>query len=172
MIFSEKEILESLASSRILSSMITPAVLISACGTLLLSTATRLGRVFDRVNVMKSEIEALERSGEVSELKNKYFNQQLALQRFRAKLIQKSMAFLYLSTLLFTASSLGIAFNIAYGRPEHGWIPTMIAILGAFSPFTSVGFLFYESKYNLKFVIEHIDFVNTLHKSVDKTKER
>ena len=50
----EKEILEALSSSRILTSMITPAVLISACGTLIFSTSARLGRIFDRVNVMKS----------------------------------------------------------------------------------------------------------------------
>ena len=55
----EKEILEALSSSRILTSMITPAVLISACGTLIFSTSARLGRIFDRVTVMKSEVEAI-----------------------------------------------------------------------------------------------------------------
>ncbi|MFA7405726.1 MAG: DUF2721 domain-containing protein, partial [Pelobacteraceae bacterium] len=55
----EKELLEALTSSRILTSMITPAVLISACGTLIFSTSARLGRIFDRVNVMKGEIEAI-----------------------------------------------------------------------------------------------------------------
>ncbi|MBL0332872.1 MAG: DUF2721 domain-containing protein [Chlorobi bacterium] len=33
----------------ILTSMLTPAILISACGTLILSTSSRLGRVVDRV---------------------------------------------------------------------------------------------------------------------------
>src|SRR5262252_5485580 len=33
----------------LLSAMITPAVLISACGTLILSTSTRLARIMDRV---------------------------------------------------------------------------------------------------------------------------
>jgi len=55
----EKELLEALSSSRILTAMITPAVLISACGTLIFSTASRLGRIFDRVNVMKEEVEEI-----------------------------------------------------------------------------------------------------------------
>ena len=55
----EKELLEALNSSRILTSMITPAVLISACGTLIFSTSARLGRIFDRVNVMKGEVEEI-----------------------------------------------------------------------------------------------------------------
>lgn len=33
----------------VLSAMITPAVLISACGTLIFSTAARLARIVDRV---------------------------------------------------------------------------------------------------------------------------
>ena len=37
------------SSLSILSAMITPAVLISACGTLILSTSNRLSRSTDRV---------------------------------------------------------------------------------------------------------------------------
>jgi hypothetical protein len=33
----------------VLTAMITPAVLISACGALIFSTSSRLGRVIDRV---------------------------------------------------------------------------------------------------------------------------
>lgn len=35
--------------------MITPALLISACGTLVLSTSNRLSRVVDRVRVLTAE---------------------------------------------------------------------------------------------------------------------
>ncbi len=102
----EKELLEALASSHILTSMITPAVLISACGTLIFSTSARLGRIFDRVNVMKSEVEAVI-TGTISfpEERMKHLRGQIVLQRRRAKLIQKAMASLYTATLLFVASS-------------------------------------------------------------------
>ncbi|PKA10290.1 hypothetical protein CH372_20185, partial [Leptospira meyeri] len=50
---------ESFSNSEILSGMITPAVLVSACASLIFSTANRLGRIFDRVNLLKSEVELL-----------------------------------------------------------------------------------------------------------------
>jgi hypothetical protein len=40
---------EQLDNLSVLSEMITPAVLISACGTLIFSTSTRLARIVDRV---------------------------------------------------------------------------------------------------------------------------
>ena len=119
----EKELIEALSSSRILSSMITPAVLISACGTLIFSTSARMGRIFDRVNVMKSEIEAIV-SGKISypDERMAHLKDQIALQRRRATLIHKAMLALYTATSLFVAASLAIAFNVAYGSPEQAWI--------------------------------------------------
>lgn len=43
----------------VLSAMITPAVLILACGSLILTTSQRLTRVIDRVRELSGEIEAL-----------------------------------------------------------------------------------------------------------------
>jgi hypothetical protein len=42
--------------------MITPAVLISACGSMILSTSSRLGRVVDRVRALSDRLEELARS--------------------------------------------------------------------------------------------------------------
>jgi hypothetical protein len=46
----------------VLSAMITPAVLISACGALILSTSVRLGRVVDRVRALADRFEELSRT--------------------------------------------------------------------------------------------------------------
>ena len=43
----------------VLTSMITPAVLISACAGLILSTSVRLGRVIDRVRMLSDKFEEL-----------------------------------------------------------------------------------------------------------------
>lgn len=45
------------AAGEILGAMITPAVLISASGTLTLSTSNRLGRIVDRARVLHTEAE-------------------------------------------------------------------------------------------------------------------
>jgi hypothetical protein len=161
----EKEILEALSSSRILTSMITPAVLISACGTLIFSTSARLGRIFDRVNVMKGEVESVI-AGKISFPIERmaFLQEQVALARKRATLIQKAMATLYSATALFVASSLGIAANVAFGSPEEAWIPTLIALSGGVFLFVASALLLYESRFNLKFVTRNIEFIEFLEK--------
>jgi len=161
----EKEILEALSSSRILTSMITPAVLISACGTLIFSTSARLGRIFDRVNVMKGEVEAVI-TGKISFPieRMEFLQEQVALAKKRATLIQKAMATLYSATALFVASSLGIAANVAFGSPEQAWIPTLIALSGGVFLFVASALLLYESRFNLRFVTRNIDFIEFLEK--------
>src|SRR2546421_423509 len=55
--------MEALSSAlAVLTAMITPAVLISACGALILSTSTRLGRVTDRVRLLIDRFEEMMRS--------------------------------------------------------------------------------------------------------------
>ena len=51
--------MDGLSSSlEVLTAMITPAVLISASGTMILSTSTRLGRVVDRVRSLSDRLQA------------------------------------------------------------------------------------------------------------------
>ena len=159
----DKETLEALSSSRILTSMITPAVLISACGTLIFSTSARLGRIFDRVNVMKGEIEAIV-DGRISHPveRMRHLKGQVSLQRRRATLIQKAMAALYTATAFFIASSLAIAINVAYGDAASAWIPTLIALSGGLFLFAASMLLLYESRFNLRFVNRSIDFIEFL----------
>ena len=163
----EKEIIEALSSSRILTSMITPAVLISACGTLIFSTSARLGRIFDRVNVMKGEVEAIV-DGRISYPAERmdHLKGQIALQRRRATLIQKAMVSLYMATALFIASSLAIAVNVAYGDAGSAWVPTLIALAGGLFLFAASALLLYESRFNLRFVNRSIDFIEFLEDKV------
>ena len=50
--------------SEVLGAMITPAVLISASGVLVLSTSNRVGRTVDRVRAIAAEVERLQISSE------------------------------------------------------------------------------------------------------------
>lgn len=165
----EKELLDALTSSHILTSMITPAVLISACGTLIFSTSARLGRIFDRVNVMKGEVEAII-TGKISfpEERMKHLRGQIELQRRRARLIQKAMAALYTATLLFVAASLAIAVNVAYGSDNQAWIPTLLALSGGLFLFAASVILLYESRFNLRFVHRSIDFIEFLETKAEE----
>ena len=52
----------------VLTAMITPAVLISACGALIFSTSSRLGRVIDRVRVAVRRFEEMAKQPEQDEM--------------------------------------------------------------------------------------------------------
>ncbi|HEY6837760.1 MAG TPA: DUF2721 domain-containing protein [Geobacteraceae bacterium] len=162
----EKELLEALSSTKILTSMITPAVLISACGTLIFSTSARLGRIFDRVNALKTEVEGV-LAGRLShpEERMAFLRVQVEKQRVRANLMQKAMASLYTATALFVATSLAIAVNTAYGSPDTAWVASFIALAGGLFLLAASFLLLYESRYNLTFINRHIDFIDFLQKS-------
>jgi hypothetical protein len=168
----DQELLETLSSAKILTSMITPAVLISACGTLIFSTSARLARIFDRVQMLKGEVEAvLEGKLPFPEERMKMLKVQTRKQRVRAWLIQKAMAALYTATVLFVASSLAIALNVAYGSAASAWLPSSLALLGGLFLLAASVLLLYESRYNLRFIERHIDFIAFLEDSYEKGKE-
>ncbi len=165
----DKELLDALSSTRILTSMITPAVLISACGTLIFSTSARLGRIFDRVSSLKGELEGvLSDNLSFPDERLAFLQEQFALQRTRARLVQKALAALYTATALFVAASLAIAFNMAYGTTDTAWVPTAIALLGGLFLFAASAILIYESRFNLRFVNRHLDFIQFLQDQHEK----
>ena len=167
----DHKIFEALSGSGILTSMITPAVLISACGTLIFSTSARLARIFDRVHLLKGEVEAvLEGKLSFPDERMAMLKAQTRKQKIRAWLIQKSMAALYTATVLFVASSLAIALNVAYGSEETAWLPSGLALLGGLFLLAASVLLLYESRYNLRFIDRHIGFIAFLEDSYEKGK--
>ena len=79
-----------------LSAMITPAVLILATGSLILTTTNRLVRVIDRVREMLPEFESLAKTEHPDETKRKMLFEQLDRATIRARLAQRALTQLYL----------------------------------------------------------------------------
>src|SRR4249920_455245 len=82
----------------VLTAMITPAVLISACGALIFSTSSRLGRVIDRVRVLSDRFQEMVKHPEQDEMfeeKRLLIFTQLDRQTSRARLIQRAMTAFY-----------------------------------------------------------------------------
>ena len=91
----------------LLTAMITPAVLISACGTLIFSTSARLARIVDRVRELSQQIEQL-CGGALSELptdRRTEVERQLAAHAQRSQLIQRSLTSFYLALGLWRPQS-------------------------------------------------------------------
>ena len=99
------------AAIAVLTAMITPAVLISACGSMILSTSSRLGRVVDRVRALSDRLEDMaardERGPALVERQASIF-QQLDKLTSRARILQRCMVTFYLSLGMFVATSVAI----------------------------------------------------------------
>jgi len=77
----------------LLTAMITPAVLISACGTLIFSTSTRLARIVDRVRELTNAMDTLYAGaeGDFLEERRAEVERQLSMHARRGRLIQWSL---------------------------------------------------------------------------------
>ncbi|MCI0664740.1 MAG: DUF2721 domain-containing protein [Acidobacteria bacterium] len=117
-------------SFSVLSAMITPAVLISACGTLIFSTSTRLARVVDRVRELSRVIEQFSRDENVDFPEERLIevDRQIAIHARRGQLIQRPLTSFYVSLSLFVATTVAIGFVAVLNRAT--WAPNTLGIVG------------------------------------------
>lgn len=116
-----------------LTAMITPALLISATGSLVLSTSTRLGRVVDRVRELErrlSELILTEERDKVPLYEKRVETVVHLLDKVtsRARILQKAQGSFYYGLGFFVLTSVTIAvaglFNI------YRWLPIPVGIVG------------------------------------------
>ncbi|CAN5650872.1 DUF2721 domain-containing protein [soil metagenome] len=151
----------------VLTSMITPAVLISACAGLILSTSVRLGRVVDRVRALSENFEALTRKDPADVV---LFEDRLTLTftqldwlTSRARYLQRAMTTFYLSLGLFVATSVAIGITAAAGA-EFGAVPVVVGMLGVALLFVGTMLLGFEATLALKSIHAEMDFLWKLGK--------
>jgi hypothetical protein len=129
--------MSSLANTlTILSAMFTPAVLVSACASLILTTSQRLSRSIDR----QREVAGLLRKNQqqtASPTKpdpdpaaHTYLTMQLSFAARRARLLQQAMTTLHLTLGIFIASifSIGV-FELV--NSSATWVVAALSVLGA-----------------------------------------
>jgi hypothetical protein len=118
------------SASEVLGAMITPAVLISASGTLVLSTSNRLTRVVDRVRHLAGEAERLRKAGDEEEHRANLISEQLPLLSRRALLLRSALTALYSAIGLLVATSIAVGIVAVLGW-AYGWIPIVLGLAGA-----------------------------------------
>lgn len=121
------------AALAVLSAMITPAVLISACGTLVLSTSARLARVIDRVRQIAQRVEDLDDRRDTVpgyEARRASLRTQMLTLARRGRLLQFSLTLFYLGVATFVTTSVAIGI-VAAGWTTAVWIPVALALCGA-----------------------------------------
>ncbi|HYJ79614.1 MAG TPA: DUF2721 domain-containing protein, partial [Longimicrobiaceae bacterium] len=156
----QPQLLELPGALAILSAMITPAVLISACGSLIIATSTRLGRVIDRTRQVSEQFGVLvgeEERTMLEEERELLFHLLQGLTR-RARLLQHAMSRLYLAVSILVATSVAIGVVVATAE-RWAWVPIALGLAGAALLFAASVNLILESRIAMAAVDEEMDFV-------------
>ncbi|HEV2704873.1 MAG TPA: DUF2721 domain-containing protein [Pyrinomonadaceae bacterium] len=152
----------------VLTAMITPAVLISACGTLILSTSTRLGRVVDRVRTLSDRFEELMETGREMQLfdeRRAVIFDQLNRLTTRARLLQRCMTTFYVALGIFVSTSVAIGI-VAAANGRYGWVPVVMGLVGASFLFYGSVLLIFEARLALSTISAEMDFIWQLGKTL------
>lgn len=114
--------LDSLGHYGILASMLAPALLMAATGSLLISANARLARVVDRLRELIVAWEAAAPDREQHDL-------QIRRHRQRAQLVLRACQMLYAALGAFVLTSLTLAADAFLGF-RIGVLPTVMAVIG------------------------------------------
>ncbi len=151
--------MDSSSAIAVLTAMITPAVLISACGSMILSTSSRLGRVVDRVRALSERWEEdKEEQPAVSPERQAVIFEQLDKLTSRSRLLQRSMVAFYLALGMFVATSVAIGV-MAFINPRYNIIPVILGLAGACFLFYGSMLLIFEARLALTTIHLEMDFI-------------
>ena len=160
----EPPVIPTLTSAlQILSAMITPAVLILACGSLVMTTSSRLIRCVDRVRAFTGDIEALDKADSPDQARYDMLMYQLERTATRARLLQRALSRLYAGISTFVATSVAIGV-LALFEIHQAWFPLLLGFIGAGLLFSASVMLIMESRIALALTYAEMDFVLKKHR--------
>ncbi|HKP69704.1 MAG TPA: DUF2721 domain-containing protein [Pyrinomonadaceae bacterium] len=152
-----------------LTAMVTPALLISATGSLVLSTSTRLGRVVDRVRQLeerlseniyaenKEDIPLYDKRVEVIvDLLDKVTS--------RSRILQRALQTFYYGIGMFTLTSVTIAVAAIFN--SYRWVPIPIGIIGIMFLFWGSFLMLRETRMATATINAEMDFTWELARKV------
>ena len=149
-------------ATTVLTAMITPAVLISACGSMILSTSTRLGRVVDRVRSLSDRLEEMSmreaQDALITERQAAIYDQ-LDKLTSRARLLQRCMVTFYLSLGAFVATSVAIGVVAISNSLRYTLVPVIFGLIGALFLFYGSMLLIFEARLALSTIHAEMDFI-------------
>jgi len=152
-----------------LTAMVTPALLISATGSLVLSTSTRLGRVVDRVRQLEirlSELIYAENKDEVPlyDKRVEVIVDLLDKVTSRSRILQRAMQAFYYGLGMFVLTSVTIA--IAAFFSTYRWVPIPVGIVGIMFLFWGSVLMLRETRMATATVNAEMDFTWELARKV------
>jgi hypothetical protein len=147
-------------AGEVLAAMITPAVLISASGTLVLSTSNRLGRVVDRIRELMTAAEELPDESVELEIveKRAMIADQVGWLTRRLQMLETTLTILYASIGLLVGSSLTVGLSTATNG-ALGWLPVGFGLLGAVGLLFGATQLVREARLAVRGTLNEIDHI-------------
>lgn len=144
-----------------LTAMVTPALLISATGSLVLSTSTRLGRVVDRVRQLEDRLNGLiyiEKKDAVPlyDKRVEVIVDLLDKVTTRSRILQRAMQAFYYGLGMFVLTSVTIA--VAAFFNTYQWVPIPVGIVGIMFLFWGSVLMLRETRMATATVNAEMDF--------------
>jgi hypothetical protein len=152
-----------------LTAMVTPALLISATGSLVLSTSTRLGRVIDRVRQLEERLSELiyaENKDDVPlyDKRVEVIVDLLDKVTTRSRILQRAMQTFYYGLGMFVLTSVTIAVAGVVGM--YRWVPIPVGIVGIMFLFWGSVLMLRETRMATATVNAEMDFTWELARKV------
>ena len=152
-----------------LTAMVTPTLLISATGSLVLSTSTRLGRVVDRVRELETRLSELivETNKDAIPLYDRRLETIFILLdkvTSRSRILQRAMGAFYYGLGFFILTSVSIAVVGLFG--VYRWLPIPIGIIGIIFLFYGSVLMLRETRLATMTINTEMDFTWQLAKTV------
>jgi hypothetical protein len=142
----------------ILTAMITPAVLILACGSLSLTTSQRLNRSITRTRNISEDIKEIKQGVKIAvEGEQFMLYRQMLNAAKRSVLLQRVMTLLYIAISFFIATSLLIGLFEILNR-EKTWILIGLPLLGSLALLAASIILILEARLALADVNNEMNF--------------
>ena len=149
-------------ANEVLGAMITPALLISASGTLVLSTSNRLARVVDRVRALGKMAEDLTPpdgtpAAEVED-RRQLITEQLGKLSARIGYLVPAIATLYTAIGMLVASSISVAVA-AVLQWRTAWLPVLLGLVGVCALFYASTLLVREVRLAAATTLNEMNYV-------------
>src|SRR3982750_3969128 len=143
----------------VLSAMITPAVLISACGSLILATSDRLSKAITRTREISDELvpQAGDADNPLREEERRMLFVQLDFVTTRSRLLQRALSRLYGALAFFVGTSVSIGL-VAVTSSQFTPVPIALGLIGAGLLLYAAFLLIKESRFALAAVNDEMDF--------------
>lgn len=145
----------------VLTAMITPAVLISSCAAMILSTSLRLGRVADRVRNLSNQLEEISHNEKIIEHRQERCRtifDQLDKLTTRARILQRSIVIFYATLGTFVVTSIAVGVVAASGL-QYSWLPIASGLAGACLLCYGSVTLIYEARLALGTINAEMNFI-------------